>query len=734
MRILNKKYSKASVFFAGLAIYFVLAAFLYWIFYGYLFRFVPEKDKITRMLQAEELTEAAQGWVVKQKEMKISFTSNTNDPHLFFKIDEEADDLYFDIYVDSLLKGKSPIVSARGEIYYALDQNFIVEHRTEFELKKGHNIVRVPTDRIFKNIRVDLVSEKDLMVSLYGICVTNYFKIDWLFRPAAMALLLECLLLLVIYLPEKKLGERFAHCFNPVKSFVSEFRFYISKYKSVVVWTFVITIFCYGILCAYYTIYIDEERQIMESCATQSWIAQGRFGNYLFERYFLTGKIYTSFFGDALAAALLGISVLLQCFNFYVAAQKLVHRISYIIFCGIAVSVPFVCGAYMVVGIYNIEISLALCLANLSVSFIFQDRTAEKSKYCYSVILLAACICIYQAFVPFFVTNIAACCFLWVEFAEKVNVKKVWALIIKSIAVCIVALLLYFVLNKIFIWKIGGASAYLTDSFIGWGKGTSPVIIIKIMIGRIRDIVSGSSSFLLGGIIYRVTFVVFLFYVLERVVKRQEHWKLSVFLAFCSFLAPFCLNFVLGNTLFAGRTLLGLPLLLGMIWIVAVEKVSDRICIKTAIAFTAFYLILLQVQYINQYFLSDFKRYEQDQVVTAQIIGDIREACGGYTQMPIIPVGIYAYEDHGLAMHYELAGSYYTVDGGSITRIIHFMQAQGYNVDMPTEDQIADSYQHINDMPIWPVKGSVKNVNGYVIVKLSEPSQEWLNSYVVPYQ
>lgn len=102
--------------------------------------------------------------------------------------------------------------------------------------------------------------------------------------------------------------------------------------------------------------------------------------------------------------------------------------------------------------------------------------------------------------------------------------------------------------------------------------------------------------------------------------------------------------------------------------------------------------------------------------------------------MPIIPVGIYAYEDHGLAMHYELAGSYYTVDGGSITRIIHFMQAQGYNVDMPTEDQIADSYQHINDMPIWPVKGSVKNVNGYVIVKLSEPSQEWLNSYVVPYQ
>lgn len=736
MKVLEKKHSKASEFLVGVMVYFVLAAFLYWLFYGYSFHYVTEKDRFTRTIQTEELTGAAQGWRIEQKEMEIYFTSDTNDPHLFFKMDEAADYLYFDIYVGSLLKYNSPIVSARGEIYYALDQNFMAEQRTEFELRKGHNIIRVPANRIYKNIRVDLVSEKDLTVSVYGICVSNYFKIDWLFKPAVMALLLECLLLFVIYIPEKKLKTRefFIRCWNPVKSLISELSYYISKFKCVVVWTFVIVIFSYGILCAYYTIYIDEERQIMEGCATQSWVAQGRFGNYLFERYFLAGKIYTSFLGDALAAVLLGVSVLLQCFNLYIAARKSIHKISQMIFCGIVASVPFVCGAYMVVGIYNIEISLALCLANLSVFFIFQEQAAEKARYCYSVILLTVCICIYQAFVPFFVTNIAVCCYLWVEFAGKADVRKVWMLIAKSITICMAALLVYFVLNKLFIWRLGGASGYLTESFIGWGKGTSPVIIIKILIDRIRDIVTGSSSLLLGGIVYRVTFIVLLFCVMERFYKRQEHWLLSVFLAFCSCLAPFCMNFVLGSTLFAGRTLLGLPLLLGMTWIVAVEKISDRGYIKTAVSLTAFYLIFLQVQYINQYFLSDFKRYEQDQIVTAQIIDDIREACGGYTQMPVVPVGIYAHEDHGLTMHYELAGSYYTVDGGSISRMIHFMQAQGYNVVMPTTDQIADSYQHVDDMPIWPVKGSVKNVNDYVIVKLSEPSQRWLDTYVVPYK
>ncbi len=49
-------------------------------------------------------------------------------------------------------------------------------------------------------------------------------------------------------------------------------------------------------------------------------------------------------------------------------------------------------------------------------------------------------------------------------------------------------------------------------------------------------------------------------------------------------------------------------------------------------------------------------------------------------------------------MPYELAGSFYTVDKGNIARMIHCMQTQGYNVDMPTLEQIADSYGHLEDM------------------------------------
>lgn len=40
-------------------------------------------------------------------------------------------------------------------------------------------------------------------------------------------------------------------------------------------------------------------------------------------------------------------------------------------------------------------------------------------------------------------------------------------------------------------------------------------------------------------------------------------------------------------------------------------------------------LDFLQIQYINQYFQFDYRRYQQDQIITQEIISDIKEACAG---------------------------------------------------------------------------------------------------------
>lgn len=712
-----------------LVVFVVLSFFLCCINYGiHPIKSIGEQDKEAYVIQNANEIEKIEGWKIEEND-GLCLTSQNIDPKIFLHLEPKYQYIYFDIEISKIYKGDNTVAKARSEIYYAIEDRYSAEQKVDFTLGRGHNIVKVPMNNFYSDFRIDLVAEKDITVSVKQIGISSYFKGAWFARIMMSAFLIDIVVMALVFLPKNKTkAEGFSdNLFAPIKRICVELGKYIKENKVLVIWTLFIAILSYGLLCTYYTIYIDEERQIMAPYATQGWIAQGRFGNYFFERYLLAGRIYTSFVGDAVAAVLLGVSALIQCFNFDTISKNSLGKFSKMIFVGISTSMPYVCGAYMVVGIYNIEISLAICLASLAVSFILEET--YMSKYIYAVFLLALSISIYQAFVPLYVTNIVLCSLLWVEFSEKLEVRKLFSMIINSVAVCICALVLYYILNGIFIRYIGGGSAYLNDSFVGWGKGNNTVEIIGEIFANIRNVIIGSPSLLWGGIIYRVTFAVAGIYALVRLLRVRENRSIFVFLLLCSLLAPFCMHFVIGSTLFAGRTLLGLPSLLGAIWLLVIEKLTDKGIIRGALCCVAFYLIFLQVQYINQYFLADYKRYQQDQIITQEIISDIREACAGYTQMPIVLVGTYDHEDNGLAMSYELAGSFYTVDNGSIARMVHFMQAQGYNVDMPTSKQIADSYNYLNDMPVWPVKGSVKNVADYVIVKLSEPSQMWIDSY-----
>ena len=674
-----------------------------------------------------------EGWTVKN-ESTIILESLNIDPKIFLEVNRQGDVVYVDIVVNELKRYENSLLSTNAEIYYSSDNNFNASQKVVFDLKVGHNIIKVPAPQEYRFLRIDLTDKQGLSVNIDQINITNYFKLIWFIKYFVIAFILTCIIMVILYakkpesLIEIKVRKFMAYFMNFVKSFCN----YISNNKIVVIMTFLFVFLSYGVLCAYYTIYIDEERQIIETYAEMGWIAQGRFGNYLFERFLLTGTIYTSWLGDALAAVLLGFSALISVFNYNELSGRTMHRFGQIIFCGISISLPYVCGAYMVVGIYNIEISLGLCLMAIATYFMLVNQGRKAIRYVWAGICTMISISIYQAFVPVFATYIVLGLFIKVVYAkERVIRKDMLVQIAQSVLVLGISLICYYFINKGFIRYIGGASNYLSNSFVGWGKGQHFTEIFLNILINIKLVLIGSKQLLYGGIIYRISFIVYaLFIIVEMFSKNVNKYDL-LFLALCSILMPFSMNFAIGNTNFAGRTLLSIPSLLGVIWIVVTEMLTDRQLIRNIVRVFAIYLLFVQLQYINQYFLADFKRYQQDQIITEQIISDIRDTCDGDTRLAMVPVGTYYHEDNDLTMSYELAGSYFTVDGGSITRIIRFMQAQGYNIDMPVAEQIADSVNYIDDMPSWPAKGSVKNINGnYVIVKLSDPSEGWRSNYL----
>jgi hypothetical protein len=666
------------------------------------------------------------------------YVSTANDPHIEVLFNDSISGGYINIKIKNLKLDSVDIWSTSAQVFYALDGQYNELFSTRFKLKKGNNIIRIPDYIQVNSLRMDLAETTNVYFELESIKITSKFL--GLYQLLLESFILTAVSMLLYFFINyrredfcdvvdrinnitKKTFQTFALFGKELYQFIlnNKFAFFV-----------VVVVGCagYGLLCTYYTIYIDEERAIIEARAGTGWLAQGRYGNYFIEKLLLVDGNFTTYLGDFIAALLLLCSSIIQCFNLSrIKKDGKLSKAAIIGFCSLYITMPYVSGAYMIVGVYNIQLGIALCLTAVVGYFILNYNKIKKIDYFYIVIMFSIAISVYQAFVPLFITMVVLYALCTVIFDETIYIKKIVFMIIRSAIVCVVSVGIYYIFNLYFVGLVG-ASSYLSDSFIGWGKGNSVINILKKTIYTIYKILLGSKELLYGGMIIKVTFILFIAFSLLWLLLYEKRKLFFIFLCGCSIFAPFSMNFVLGNTMFAGRTMLGIPLLIGTIWVILIEK-SEKIYILRMIStILVCYLIVVQVQYLNKYFLADYKRYQMDQIASEEIINDIREANNGIYEVPVVFVGTYNYSQNGLMVPYELAGSYFSVDGGSISRITRFIQAEGYGIKTASREQIIDSYSYYRDMASWPEEGSVKAVNGYIIVKLSNPTEMWENAYI----
>ena len=125
-------------------------------------------------------------------------------------------------------------------------------------------------------------------------------------------------------------------------------------------------------------------------------------------------------------------------------------------------------------------------------------------------------------------------------------------------------------------------------------------------------------------------------------------------------------------------------------------------------------------------FYSDQVVHAADAAMTREIVASMEQVAGSKRlgDTPFTIVGQHAFPVQGQIQRAELFGeSFYEHDGGNVYRIYFFMQLQGVSGFTPLPlrtrpDLIPDA----NSMPNWPAPGSVKLVNGVVVVKLGQPT------------
>lgn len=645
------------------------------------------------------------------------YLSKTIDPFIILNNKISDNVIFVDMLVDNIKRNGVVTGKQKGQIYGLKDGIVDADGVKYFELRRGRNVVKFNNISKYDQIRIDYVSDSQIDVIFKKISITNYFEAIWflpiIVRTVALLVVVNFILLFqtgAFFDMVKRVGTRVDDIFRQFVKFVV-------KYKVAVIIIIAIAIACYGVLISYYTIYIDEERQLIEDYEEVAWIAQGRFINYFIERFLLVGKKYTPHLNDFLAVCLLTLSAIFHCSN--LDKIKSIDSNWPIVFWGAySLCMPFVNGAFMLVGIYNFEMALGQLILAFVMAILISDYYSIWT-YVICIFLLTLAIGIYQAFVPLYITLVIVY-YIYIKLSkDKEKYKKIVKVSVISL---LLSLIVYYIADKVILncYNIP-KSSYLSSNFIGWNNGCDFTEIVRGIMVSIGGIYLGRYKYMMAGELMPISLVlmcIYVIYILDCTkFERVEYTGLFILLL----LAPFSLMAATGSNFIAGRTMLGIPYVIAFIWFISWGGIQKLPIARVTVGVIGVLLIFNQIQYLNQFFLADYNRYQQDKIIASEIMADIREVNSGNMDVNVVFHGRYSHDDNNMTTYYENAGSFFSVDGGSNLRITRFMQAIGYDINIATdisEDRVKSC---IEGKPNWPEKGSVIKIDdGYTIIKLSD--------------
>jgi hypothetical protein len=277
------------------------------------------------------------------------------------------------------------------------------------------------------------------------------------------------------------------------------------------------------------------------------------------------------------------------------------------------------------------------------------------------------------------------------------------------------ALITYFLMNALAQKFITPAYGYI-GSLVGWNRdATYWEVISRVSKGIIEIYLGtyGSSGKILG-----VSVALFVILILKEILYKQGYLQKIAVLSICIFffVSPFVTAIALGNMLPA-RSLSGLPLFLGGIWLILLTNIKDLPLKKLTIACGAF-LLFFQIQYLNALFYGDYLRYQSDISMGRQIIHQIEINGYDYRRYPIVFLGQHKFDSSKLISEINSGGRSFFDDTSQAYRITYFLRTLGFNVLMPSGAESSKALSQQLD-EVWPRPGSVVFRENLIIVKLS---------------
>ncbi len=515
-----------------------------------------------------------------------------------------------------------------------------------------------------------------------------------------------------------KLKDKFKNT-KPSSISLKDFSEYCKTHSLLIIITMFIIFLTHGSNLFYNNLGIDTQVFVEKPAFEYNWLGIGRYG-LLLEKNLLGLSEYCPYFAGIIFIFFLVISNIILYYSFYKLSNKELGLLNLCI-----PIIAFTHPVFVEQFVYMLqcaEISFAISLTALSTLFIFTWIKEKKLMYAIlGIIGLVICFATYQSFVALY---IAFCIFAFIMmFEDEKNNEKNFKTVIKLIISFIISLAIY----KISIKLLPSYSAYIDDSFF-WGKYPIRAILENI-INYIKEVFLGTGIYFNKG--YFIGALLFGIVSIYEIFRNKNSLKLSekvlYILSIIAFMGtPFYMIIAIGHSPFI-RTQFILPFTEAFMFMYASYYLFENKWLKYISIISIFFVFQCQMVTTQRLYYTDHMRNESDIQMAYEIADDLGEL--GFTEdKKVAIIGHKEARLNAVCQVGETVGKsifstgydvspYYTNSSSVILRLFRCLGMQYYKC---TSEQIKEARIIAKDMTVWPKEGSIKEYNGFVIIKISE--------------
>lgn len=344
--------------------------------------------------------------------------------------------------------------------------------------------------------------------------------------------------------------------------------------------------------------------------------------------------------------------------------------------------------------------------------------------------LLAFAIGIYQSVVPWVAVLFCFYALGLILQEEKCNTRKILTSTVQFILFLAGSVILFFLVGKIFYVLYGiESSGYIGGYFkLQWSWAYWELMLRRIDIAM-KQFYSGDAKIYAFSITVLPLLVasclgIILFLILRR-ARGLSLKVIGIALLLCIMVVPFSFHLI-NSGIMPTRSMLAIPLVFsGLVffsWLMPARG------IRIALGILAIAVSFSFMTSNNRLAFANAMAWQADRELTVRLLGRLDEI---FDQLPekdqensrrIELVGSYNIPDSSLWIHQETIGaSFYNWDGGNPSRAASFMRTMGHFDFRPARiSERRAIMERAYWLPSWPRQGSVAVIDGIIVIKLAD--------------